>query len=622
MKITEVLDSKAFEQMTYALCIYSVLFLCVYSIQITTNKYLEEKYIISSISSEEPLQDQSVEILDINTYSENTSVIQSNNSSSETSDIQKDLTVDIPMPELNLIEEADITNAYTNTDLDSTVQSFSNTTSGESSITGVLDRLTSEIIHNAQNKDLNVIWLFDASVSLYNQRQDIKNRFDKISEELKFSASSTKDIFHTIAYFGEKLIVVSDEPSKNYKNHIDNISAIPIDESGIENVFSSVNKLCSDYKSYNNMIIVFTDEIGDDVNYLEKCIINARQNRATIYVVGPPAPFGSSKIQFKYIDPDPKYDQKERWVEIQQGPESLFKTTLDIQTLPVDQIGLDSGFGPYALTRLCNNTGGTYFAVHLNRKNGLIKKQEIEPLSSYISVFFDSDVMKSYQPDYKNMLAQQNEIKNNKIKAAIVQACQIPIQIIYDQKMNFTAFSEGDFANQLSEAQNFSAKIEPKIEKIYSILKSVESLSKNLDDKRWLASYNLAMGRILATKCRVELYNSMLAEAKSGLVKKDKNTNSWILEYDTEFSSNNSQLLKIYKSATSYLENIVKNYPNTPWAYVANEELNTPMGYKWVEKHIDPPSNNNGNNNNNNPLPKDDVMKKLDYKPQRKTDKI
>ena len=230
--------------------------------------------------------------------------------------------------------------------------------------------------------------------------------------------------------------------------------------------------------------------------------------------------------------------------------------------------------------------------------------------------------MNKYSPDYRNFLLQNKEIQNNKIKQSLLQACQIPINITYDQKMNFTAFNEGDFVEQLNDAQKFSAKIEPKLDQVYNILKSVEANAKNLTEKRWIVSYNLAMGRILATKCRIELYNLMLAEAKSGLKKKDAKNNAWELVRSMEVDSQNSQLTKTYNSAQKYLKLVVDKYPETPWAAIAQAELDTPMGYKWSEKYIDPPKPGIGNNNNNNPNPKDDELKKLEHKPQRKLDKI
>jgi hypothetical protein len=68
------------------------------------------------------------------------------------------------------------------------------------------------------------------------------------------------------------------------------------------------------------------------------------------------------------------------------------------------------------------------------------------------------------------------------------------------------------------------------IDPLHKILKSGEKASATLKEPRWRASYLLAMGRVLAIKTRLDVYNAMLADAKSGLKAKNRDTNRWILE--------------------------------------------------------------------------------------------
>ena len=623
MKLEEVLSSKSFEQISWSFLLYSIALLLLSTVSITIDN-LDQKTIeiLSSISTEniaEPAKDISIE--DVK-FSEELSILKdSTQSALSIPEIQnKELVV---ANELVLEESNEnIDSLSLNIDnINETINGgFDKSTEQSSSVGGVLDRLTPELVSLAEKKPLNVIWLFDASISLSKQRDQIKGRISKILDEIE-EISSGKPITHIICSFGKTLIPISKQPQTLDKDIISDIESIKLDDSGIENVFGSVVKLCDLYKDYRNAIIVFTDEVGDDIAELEKAINSTQRKSTPVYVVGPPAPFGLPSIEFKYVDPDPKYDQKERWVQISQGPETLFKMTLDLHTLPIDEAGLDSGYGPYGLTRLCYSSGGIYFAVHPNRSSNIITKKHIEPLSSNISRFFDPVVMTKYRPDYRNYLAQHYEIEKDKVKTALIKACQIPLKISSNQKTNFTAFNEGDFADQLKDAQIFSAQIEPKVDQIYNILKSVESLSSKLDS-RWMVSYNLAMGRILATKCRIELYNLVLAEAKSGIKKQDKKSNAWTLERTKEFTTKNSQLNKYHDASVEYLQSVVANCPGTPWAAIAQEELDTPMGYKWIEKYIEPPKAGMGNGGNNNNVPKDDKAKKLEIKPQRKIDKI
>lgn len=494
--------------------------------------------------------------------------------------------------------------------------------SAEHNTGGALDRLTAEIVSNASNKNLNILWLLDASISLSHQREDIQNRFDKILSEIDFSKNPNYTINHSIFSFGlsyNKLCDFTNDANILKKS----FSSIVLDTSGTENVFQTVFELSNIYgkKDPRLMIVIFTDEIGDDVDYLDKAATSCRKKGTMVYVVGSPAPFGKSKTQFKYVDPDPTYDQSEKWVEIQQGPETLYPMILDIHSLPIDTQTLDSGYGPFALCSLCSETGGIFFSVHPNRSSSVLSRKDISPLASNISKFFDTDVMRNYSPDYRSFSLQTKENQSHKIKQSLIQASSIRLDIVGEQTLRFNAFTEGDFVNELNKAQRFSAKIEPKINQILTILQTTEKEFDTLKDKRWKVSYALAIGRILAAKTRIELYNQVLAEAKTGLKKKDQKTNVWVLNHTDKFSTSNSQLNKNYKQAQYYLNYVVDTYPYTPWAYIANEEIKTPFGYEWIENYIEPPKMGGGGNNNPNP-PKDDTIKKLQPKPQRKIEKI
>lgn len=619
--IKKILSSDLLESISISFLVNVILFMVLSLITVVLENKRESLIVLESSPVEYEHYEEPVELIDITTFDQKVTVLKPESQAplSVSNEIlntipQLDIISDVSLEKVQDFSVVSETDVVQNINIGTSI-------SQDTSVGGVLDRLTIEIANNAKNNDLNVIWLFDASISLSKQREDIRDRFEKIIQEIGLNSFS-HSIKHTICSFGSSLSIINSDPTNDTDILYRSIDSIVLDETGIENIFGSIEQLCKQYKTTRNMIVVFTDEVGDDLNLLDKTVVEARRKGTRIYVVGPPAPFGLSSIQFKYVDPDPKFDQNEKWVEINQGPETLFKMTLDLHSLPIDESGLDSGFGPYALSKICVDTGGIYFAVHPNRNENQVSKKEISPLSSYISVFFDNAVMKKYSPDYRSILLQTKENQTHKIKTALLNACKIPIQINNNQKINFTAYTEGEFVEQLNEAQKYSAKIEPQIDRIYTILKEVESQSKSLDEKRWLASYNLAMGRILATKCRIELYNAMLAEAKTGLQKNDPKNNLWNLEFDAEFTTKSSQLQKSYTAAIKYLQSIVSDFPDTPWALVAQNELDTPMGYKWIDSYKEPSKMNDGSNNNNNPLPKDDIKRKVELKPQRKIDKI
>lgn len=575
----------------------------------------------SLVNNEEVLENETIEI------AENISEVSSLTNIEEIPEVeQSSLIVDTPEPPSMIDNDVSVdSDAISFESLNDHVSGLQNNIGGgfstQTSTGGALDRLTLEIINNAQTKDLTVVWLFDASISLNHQRQQIYSRFDKILDELD-SAPHIKRVNHSIVSFGQSFNILSIEPTNNIETLKSDILKISLDDSGIENTFNAIGQTCQKFHVpfQRLMIVVFTDEIGDDIQLLDKVSALASSKGSMIYVVGNPAPFGKSSTQFRFVEFDPKYESTEKWVEINQGPETLHGMILDLRSLAIDEETLDSGFGPFALSKLCADTGGIFFSVHPNRSSDKIHKKDIAPLSSYISRFFDHEVMIAYKPDYRSLTLQNKEDSTNITKSALLKACSIPLHITGHQILRFRAFNEGMFVEELSMAQRFSAKLEPHINQVYNALLIGEPSYPLLKDKRWIASYALAMGRILSTKCRIECYNLVLAEAKSGLKKRDPKSNIWILIPSKEFSSSNSVLRKNYETSQRYLRYVIDNFPDTPWALIAQQELDTPVGYIWVEEYESPPKPNDGGGNNNR---QDDKMKpKLIPKPTRKIGKI
>lgn len=114
------------------------------------------------------------------------------------------------------------------------------------------------------------------------------------------------------------------------------------------------------------MIVVFTDEVGNDSNAADQTAHFCRTLGMPVYVVGVPAPFGLREVKMKYVEMDPKFDQNEQWALIEQGPETALSEVVRVHSGRQADEAIDSGFGPFHLSKLCGETGGIYFRVHAN----------------------------------------------------------------------------------------------------------------------------------------------------------------------------------------------------------------------------------------------------------------
>jgi hypothetical protein len=482
---------------------------------------------------------------------------------------------------------------------------------GTTGAEGAIDRLTHEILLSLEERKTLVVWCFDQTASLIPQRKAIHDRFDRIYQELgiieaagneAFTKHEDKPLLSSIVAFGSGVRLMTKQPTDSLEELKKIVKEMPNDDSGMENVFAAIHEAAKHYAEYrytteekanperNVMIVVFTDEAGTDASKAEETIKMCRRWAMPVYVVGVPAPFGRRETQMKWVDPDPKFDQADQWGVVEQGPESFLpeRIKLSFSGSGEDEEPIDSGFGPYALTRLCFETGGIYFAVHPNRNvTREVSRRETAAFSSYVSHFFDPEVMRKYRPDYVSVNEYQKRVSQNKARFALIQAAQASqLGQMAAPRLRFVKSDEAEFANALSEAQQGAAALEPKINSLYEILKQGEADREKETVLRWQAGYDLAIGRALAVKVRTESYNAMLAAAKRGLKPKDPKNNTWVLTPSDEISVG-SQYAKLGERAKMYLNRVVTDHPDTPWAMLAARELKDPLGWKWEEEFTD-----------------------------------
>lgn len=513
--------------------------------------------------------------------------------------------------------------------VDSQAVAKGRSTEASTGASGAVDRLTVEIRNSLEQRPTVVCWLFDRSVSLAGQREAIAGRLDRVFAELGLLGSEKmkKELLNIVIAYGQSVHKVTEKPTSEVGDVVRAIRSIPIDDSGAEMTFQAILQAADATRVFrttqprrNVMIIAFTDEVGNDQEKVDQACEICRRFAMPVYVVGVPAPFGMREVKFNFVDPDPAYNQKPRWVQVEQGPESYFPEVVRVRSGRYDDEAIDSGFGPFALSRLCAETGGIYFTVHANRgTSGRVDDRNVAAMSSRLRYFFDPQVMRPYAPEYLSLAKLKQKIAANKAVASLIEASiQAEVHPMESPTTRFPKRNEGDLVNLFGEAQKAAAVLEPKINAIHAVLAKGEGDRAKIREKRWQAGYDLAMGRVLATKIRTESYNQMLAKAKTGMVFKTAGNDTWVLEPADEISVG-SQMEKLAKEAKTYLERVVREHPETPWAMVAADEIRRPLGYRWTEAHTgvnDPPP---GAGNGVASPPSDDAKRRL--APPRKPDR-
>jgi hypothetical protein len=532
------------------------------------------------------------------------------------------------------------------------VGSVGNVATGAS---GAIDQLTQNILNSLQEQPTLVVWLFDQSASMISQRAEIQRRFEKIYQEVSVLQEAGHSAFTgytdvtpllTQVYgFGIGVEKLLDEPSDDLQLIVKAIEGIQRDDTGIENALQAVITAANDQSRYRRgnrspggverkiMLIVVSDEASDDSHLIEEAIKTCLRWQISVSVIGVPAPFGRAETMLKWVDPDPDYDQREQWAIVSQGPESIMpeRLRMDLTGDFEDLEMIDSGFGPFYLTRLCYETGGTFFAIHPNRRiNRRVAASETAVYTAHLRYFFDPEVMRHYRPDYVSDQTYLKKVQANASRQALVQAAAFTATgKLESPRLRFPKLDEARFVNDVTMAQRTAAIVEPQINRVYEMLRTGEQDRDKETSLRWKAGFDLAMGQAIAAKLRAESYNAMLAMAKTRLKfdpPPDQNTpqnNTWVLRPADNIETG-SQAQKLMERGKMYLKRVVEEHPGTPWALLAGRELSIPMGWEWHQDYTPPPpppqNRPNPNNNNNqppNPQPRENEMPRALRPPPR-----
>ena len=520
--------------------------------------------------------------------------------------------LETPAPELSETALGDIQPPDTTIDLleqegikeNRSIKGMGVTATGAS---GAIDRITQEILLSLEQRKTLVVWLFDQSRSLDHQRKAIYDRLDRIYEELRVIESSNNPAFQkhddkplltAVVAFGRKISLRTRTPTDNLAVIKRAVALIEGDGDGTELTFSAIFMAANKFKSYrepdpidrepkrNVMIVVFSDEAGDDQEYLDKAINVCRRYEMPAYVVGVPAPFGRKEALVKWVDPDPKFKQRPDWGVVTQGPESALRERLQLRFSGSggEPAAIDSGFGPYGLTRMCYETGGIYFAVHPNRESrGAVSRGQTARFSAHLQHFFDPEVMRPYRPDYVTRKEYLSRLAANKARAALVGAAERSVVTPLERpRLRFPKRSEAALVKALSKAQHAAAKAAPQVDLLHEMLRRGAADRDKETVPRWQAGYDLAMGRAAAAKVRVDGYNAMLARAKLGMAFADPRNDTWLLVPSDNIGAD-SRLEKLVERARFYLNRVGSEHAGTPWSLLAQRELKEPLGWRWQE---------------------------------------
>ncbi|MEZ6132968.1 MAG: VWA domain-containing protein [Planctomycetaceae bacterium] len=480
---------------------------------------------------------------------------------------------------------------------------------------GAIDRITQEIANSIRQRKTLVVWLLDESLSMESRREAVSKRFNGIYKQLgALDVGAEEALRSGVIGYGQDVHILQGEPTADLDALTKAVASIQNDKSGKEMVFTAVNRALQEFLPHkrkmraNMMLILVTDERGDDYNLLEDTVRKCSREGVRCYCIGNASVFGREK---GYIPTKWEVDGEtfEEDLPADMGPETVAAEGLQLPFWTARARGLDqmsSGYGPYTLSRLCAETGGVFFIAADSKGRN-----------------FDPGIMRKYLPDYRPIRDYERQLQANAAKAALVAAGKQSLVQEDDiplLQLSFQANNDNILRTQVTEAQKPMAELDYFLEQMANVLEAGERDRAKLDSDRWRASFDLAMGRILAMRVRAFGYNAMLAEMKSSPKAFTKpGSNQWKL-VPAESASAGATVKRLHKKAIEYLTRVVDEHPGTPWAFLASVELGDPLGWEWKEGTMQIAANNMNGNNGNSPqfAPEEEARRQEQRRMQQK----
>ena len=153
-------------------------------------------------------------------------------------------------------------------------------------------------------------------------------------------------------------------------------------------------------------------------------------------------------------------------------------------------------------------------------------------------------MLRRYAPDYCSPADYQKLLSANRAYQALHNAARLPRadQMNAFLATRFTPPTEKQggaaaLAKKISQSQMKVAEKTPEVDRIFDALDPGKSDRAKITSPRWQAEFDLAMGRILAAKARIDGYNAVLAVIKQGKAFKDKDHTTWIIHPSDSISA-------------------------------------------------------------------------------------
>ena len=466
-----------------------------------------------------------------------------------------------------------------------------------------MDILTQEILNKLARGKVLVVWVFDQSLSMKDDQAEIRDRIEKVYEELGLSSAARGDALWTgVVSYGKNFAVHTPKPTTFLKEIKTAIDEVPVDESGEEMMCQAIGQAVNNFRQFSGagggrqmMIVLVSDESGnpdDNQRSLEPTIKACKDAKAGVYVLGREAVFGYPFAHMRWIVSRPAVGggpplTRPYIVAIDRGPETPMVEMLQTEGYQKRFDAHPSGFGPYEQVRLARETGGVFL---------MLPSPEIDLFRRDLSVF-DIELMRPYLPDLRSREQYAHERDYSPLRSLIWKVVNDlnPYKPEIGRYINLAQRFSSDRATWTREMDAEIVKARQYVLYLDAAEKALRG-ARNLRDRekepRWRAHYDLMLAQVVAYKARVYEYGAYLTIFKVNPKPFDPPTANRVLR-DWELRERGKTVAdKITKplaeDATNQFRAIIAEYDGTPWATRAEFELSRGFGIDLVPHYRNP----------------------------------
>ena len=458
-----------------------------------------------------------------------------------------------------------------------------------------IDRITQEVMWMLDRGDVMLIWCFDQSESMKNDQQEIRQRINRVYDELGLSENAKGDqLLTAVTSFGQGFLQHTRRPTSDLDQVRTAIDSVPIDPSGKELMCQSVGTAIRLHRQYGKkrqmVMVLVTDESGDPENndrFLEAAIAEAKAAKCRIYVMGRESVFGYPYAFMRWPHPQ---TGNVHWLRVDRGPETAFVEQLQTNGFRRRHDAFSSGFGSYEQARIAQQTGGIFFmlpSVETNLVRGNADKRR-----------YQLEAMYPYQPDLRSRLVQFVDRDRYPLRTFLwkvvndLNPYRPEVAEIIEVRMAFSRNPQ-QFVQQVRESQ---AKAKVYLDYLATTQLVLEEASEHRRQEvspRWMANYDLIHAQVIAYQARIYEYGASLEAFLQNpkIVPLSRPPNLTLSHWDvvTRKETITGPISQPYvDKATELFELVISRHPGTPWAERAAQELKRGYGVD-LRPDYDPP---------------------------------